>query len=793
MPIQRSMRHACATIALILLACAAVSSQARAEEAKPASLFDFEDGAPGWRALDEGTPSGEPCQTAEAPDVGGQALRVDARLPGVSGAGVAFTNAEGRWHRFTGLSLKVYVPPQAPEKVQAVVYLKDSDLYYYQCFRPNYLPCGQWTELDLDLTARSADWLPGGHSKPWDGYCREDVLEFGVKFISEEAYEGPLLVDSIALKRDEDALLRQNAIYNLRANRAEIGRYEKLEVSFNLARTYENPFDPEQVDVRGRFICPDGSTVSLPGFFYQGYLRRMEHGAEVLVPTGQSQWKIRFAPLQLGTYHYYVEVDDGERIRSELDTFRCVPSGSHGFVRISRTDPNYFEFDDGTFYFAIGQNIASVHDERARVMGVNLPAAEGTYAYDRFLSKMGANGETFGRVWMSPWSFGIEWTKAYDAHYRGLGRYNLCNAWRLDHVVESAREHGVYLMLLFTSHGELSAQHESDFKGSDPQQQQGSPYWDKYGGPIAVPTQIYSSPEALKLYKRKARYIAARWGYATSIMAWEVLNEADLGFGGAGDENVLGRQSAEFVRQVLLHVREHDPAHHMATSGMWQHTHPYAAPTLALNELDFFAGHIFNFDLGGQIAGDQRFIKERYNKVLLVTEAGLTPFAQDPVQTERAMHSALWTSYLLPLPGTACPWWWVLIDQRDLYGDFGGLAAFAKGEDRRGKGYVAATAQVKDLGSGRALAVRCLKNDTRAFCWVYNALSFSPQAYQTQETPAGATVTLSRMQDGAYAVEVWDTHRGAIVGALEAVAQGGTVTFELPAFAQDVACKVVRR
>jgi len=618
------------------------------------------------------------------------------------------------------------------------------------------------------------------------------VLEFGVKFISRQAFEGPLLVDGITLERSEDGLPRRNAIYSLHTNGAKIGRYEKFEVSFNLARTYVNPFDPDEVNVAGKFICPDGSTVSVPGFFYQGYVRRMEGGAEALVPTGQSQWRIRFAPMQLGTYHCYVEVDDGERIRSELDTFRCVPSSSRGFVRVSRTDPDYFEFDDGTYYFPIGHNIAAVHDVRARVMGVNIPAAEKTYAYDRFLSKMQANGENFGRVWMSPWSFGIEWTKAYDVHYRGLGRYNLYNAWRLDHVIEAARQHGVYLMLLFTAHGEIGY-HEGDFRGNDPARLQGSPYWNNYGGPLESPVDLYSSPEAIKFYKRKARYIAARWGYATSIMAWEILNEPDLGFAQARDPMETGRRAAEFVRQVALHVREHDPARHLITSGMWQHGHPYAAPTLALEELDFFAGHIFASDLGAQVAADQRYIKAKFNKLLLVTEAGLTPFAQDPVHTQRAIHSALWTSYLLPLSGTACPWWWVLIDQKDLYGDFAALSAFAKGEDRRGKGYRTAAIQVADLGSGRALGARCLRNETRVFCWAFNAFSFSAQADWAQEKPAGAVITIPDVQDGRYSVEVWDTHEGTVMTSLQATAQGGAVAFELPPFTHDIACKVWRR
>ena len=753
------------------------------------SLYEFEDGAKGWRVLKDGALSEAACETAEAPEGSGKSLRMDAVLPGTAGAGVAFKSGEGRWHQFTNLSLRVYVPREAPAKVQAIVYLKDSGLYYYQHFDGNYLPKGQWTELKLDLTERGRDWEACGHYKPWDGYCREEVLEFGVKFIGSEAFEGAFFLDSVALERNEAALPRQNVIYNLRPNSAEVGRYEKFEVTFNLARTYANPFDPDEVNVVGRFICPDGSTVAVPGFFYQGYLRRMDRGAEDLVPMGQSQWKVRFAPQQLGTYRYYIEVNDGERVQSELGTFQCRPSANHGFVRLSRTDPDYFEFDDGTFYFPIGHNIASVQDVRAGVMGVSLSPAEGTFAYDRFLSRMGASGENFGRVWMTPWSFSIEWTKAYDIHFQGLGRYNLCNAWRLDHVVETARKNGVYLMLLFTSHGEVG-ESESHFYGADPEHLQGSPYWSRYGGPLKGPLNIYDSPEALKFYKRKVRYVAARWGYATSIMSWEILNEPDLAFArGGADALAVGRKAAEFVRQAILEIRQDDPARHLTTSGMWQHTGAHAAPTLSLKEMDFFGGHTFAPDLAAQLAADRRYIKGKFGKTLFVTEAGLTAHPQDPGQTERAIHGGLWMSYLLPLPGTACPWWWVLIDQKDLYGDFAGLAAFAKGEDRRGMNFRSAGLVVKDLGTGRQLMARCLKNETRAFCWVYNSIAFSSQASWTEQKPAGASVTVPGLRDGPYTVQIWDTGRGTVLSTSSTAAQGGAVTFELPPFSQDIACK----
>ena len=776
------------TVCIAVCWLAALGGAVRADAPADLVLLAAE-GPPGpWRVIRDGRLSDEPCPLA-APGGPGAGLRIEADLPGEAGAGLALAKPQGWWHPYTRLRARVFVPRQAPERVQAIVYIKDAGLWYQQHFRAAPLARGSWTELEVDLTALSTDWRPIGHHRPWDGYCRHDVQEVGIKFISDDAYAGPLFVDDVRLQQQPEALPTANVVYNLRPNAARIGRYELFELSFNLTRTYANPFDPEEADVGAVLTRPDGTTVRVPAFFYQGFLRRRERGAQVLVPAGRSQWRVRFAPRQLGTYRYRIDLGDSEPPGADLGTFRCVEGPSHGFVRRSRTDPDYFEFDDGTFFYPIGHNVAAVYDTRARGLGVDVPAEEGTYAYDRYLERMGAAGETFARVWMAPWNLGIEWTKAYEPHFKGLGRYSQQRAWSVDHVVETARAHGVYLMLLLTAHGEVGYV-ESDFKGTDPEHRQGSPYWSGNGGPLDEPTDMYTSPEARKFYKRKARYIAARWGYATSIMAWEILNEPDLGFRHSKNAVEIGRQCAEFVGDVIRHIRRYDPAGHLATSGIMRPMERYAQPTLALDELDFFAGHTFSQTIGPQMAALQRYLKERYGRMLMVTEAGPTAFAQSPVITARGIRSTLWTSYMLPLPSSATPWWWVFIDRKNLYGHFTPLAAFAEGEDRRGKGYAQAPAIAEDKGGRRDLRAYCLRNDSRGFCWVYEPSYFNRPTGGSDGKPQPAVVRLPGLPDGRYTIEVWDTRRGIATETFQADATGDALAFTLPPFVGDIACKL---
>jgi len=779
-------------------------------------LYEFEQGAEGWEPLDATGAPGSVCASVSLGAM--RVLGVGTKLPGVGGARVVLPEGKRNWHPFTHLQLSVYTPAAAPSNAQVIVYLKDADLNYYQHLRRSSLRPGAWTHLRLDLTADSTDWEFRGHYKPWDGYCRHDVQELGVKFVCAEPYEGPFYLDGIRLARDPSALPAANAIYNLRANAAVVGRYEKFELSFNLARTYSNPFDPDEVDVRGRFILPDRTVVTVPGFFYQGYLRRMDKGAERLVPMGHSQWKIRFAPREPGTYHYYVVVKDTELIRSDMGQFRCVESNNRGFVRISEDDPSYLEFDDGSFFYPIGHNIASVFDARARTLQVNIPASEGTYAYDRILSRMAEAGENFGRIWMSPWSFGLEWTKAYDVHYKGLGRYNLRNAWRLDHVLRTAEQKGIRALLLFAAHGELG-DYESDFLGHDRAHCQGSPYWSGrggravdrnyrgpdphpgYHGPIDHPKQIYTSEEVLKLFKRKVRYIVGRWGYSTAVMAWEILNEPDLASFYKGNERhegvTYGELGARFVQALARHIRELDPAEHLITSGCFWYRNSFAHPTHMVEEIDFTTGHVFDENIEHRLLADLRYMRQTFQKIFLATEAGLTPFAQDAETTALAMHRTLWASFMMPGAGAAAPWWWVLIDRRDLYHYFRALVAFAQGEDRRGMGYDAGRGSAQDESGQRKLNIVVLTNGKRAFCWIYHPTSFTSRALWEVDPVAPATVTINGLEPGAYDIEIWDTYRGEIVDRQQGQSRPAdgdaadtVLVLKTPPFARDIACKV---
>lgn len=188
-------------------------------------------------------------------------------------------------------------------------------------------------------------------------------------------------------------------ISGLKANATAVGRYEKYELTFNLADVTPsdyNPFrwettadslSPAGVNVRAEIITPSGTTKTVWGFYDVDYqwlgvsVRYPDKGR--LVPVSSPHWHIRYAPVELGTHRITVKVTDagGTTTSSQL-TFNCIESGKKGFVRVSQ-DKTRFVYSDGSPYVPFGTM-----------------APYGVASVDSTVAKMKANGMNFLRRWL---------------------------------------------------------------------------------------------------------------------------------------------------------------------------------------------------------------------------------------------------------------------------------------------------------------------------------------------------------------------------------------------------------
>ena len=447
------------------------------------------------------------------------------------------------------------------------------------------------------------------------------------------------------------------ALREVRLSSEKVACYERVEMTVDVSATYNNPFDPEDVAVDARVSLPDGKTADVPGFLDRPYQRVLTNGQEVVTPCGEPAWRVRFAPGQPGDYSAVVTVRDRSGSReSKPVRFTAAPGSDPGFVRISPRDRRYFEFDNGRAYFPIGENIC-------------WGGRRGTFDHDDWLPGLGQAGGNYGRLWLSPswFTFALELPgKPEEGH--GMGQLDLGNAWRLDTVLELARQQGIRLMLCIDSFNILR---EKDCYNC----WETTPHNAVNGGPLQRPNDFWRNDEMDRLYRNKLRYLVARYGASTTVLSWEFWNEVD----------VVNDYPSEPVQQwhqrMARYLRSIDPYRHLITTSYGRSEGDPAVDKLP--ELDYVQTHHYGSpDIAVTLARKQAE-KSAYNKPHYVGEIGADSggarFEDDPEGVQ--VHDPLWVALATGGSGLAAPWYWELIHTSHLYGLFGAAARFTKDID----------------------------------------------------------------------------------------------------------------
>jgi len=558
---------------------------------------------------------------------------------------------------------------------------------------------------------------------------------------------------------------------------ATVRRWERFEATLPRPVSEANPFDPRTIAVDVELRSPRGATMEVPAFVMRDYERQLVGGFEKLRASSDLQWKVRFSLPETGVWSWRWRITTPAQVEhgswSQLAVDEAAP-GNHGFVRRSARDARFLEHDDGTSYWAIGENL-SWYDGR------------GTFAYDDWLAKLAAQGCNYARLWMPSWAFGLEWTTRDGGGTltsSSLGNYTdrLDRAWQLDQVIEAAQRHGIHLMLAIQYHGAFSLTSNTEWAHN--------PYNAVNGGPLASPRELFTDPEALELVKRRLRYIVARWGYSPHIMTWELWNEADL------TEQPSAADMTAWHRDMARELRRLDPHDRLISTST--SARDQLSAVWALAEIDYTQIHYYAFE---GLATDfsvliptlaARF--RRYAKPLLLGEVGVD--LRGPAETLRrdpdgdGFHDILWSGLISETFGSGMSWWWDnVIDPQDLYFHFGPLAAFTAGVDFPGEGFRFRTT-LSSTPTGSSLRVFTLHGADTILVWVKNARHnwSSPD----RSTISNGAVTLEDLGDTRWTTTWHDTRTGARAMAGDTVAQAGSATVSVPPFERDIALRLER-
>lgn len=508
-----------------------------------------------------------------------------------------------------------------------------------------------------------------------------------------------------------------------------------------------NPFDPAEIAVSAIFTSPSGTTLTCPGFAYA-------------LANGDGEpdtWRVRFSPNTPGRWRYKLVVETpAARVESEPGSFACASSESRGGIRVARDNPLYFEFEDGSFYYPIGHNVCWNSIEQ----------------YDDQFAKMGLHGENWSRVWLAAWNCEIEWTPRDGFYGGGLGRYELRQADKLDAIVRAAESNGLYLQLVLHEHCRLSANTNPEWHNN--------PYNKARGGMCDAPQDFFTNPDARRLARNRLRYIVARWGYSSHVMAWELFNEVDLTDGFRFDTDLA------WHKEMIAFIRATDPHDRMVTTSYISMPN---ANVYRLPNTDYVMSHVYMPDIITEFARLNPLYAQ-FGKPHLIGEFGRhTADGVDAKDTAgRVLHSGIWAQFMQPAGGNAMSWWWYdLIDPNDLYYHFKALAKFAEGIDRRTRHW---TLETGVLEAGRA-RVLTLASPDLVLVWIYDS-KLLPWSENPPATPPALSglMRFENATDGSWIVESWDTYKGEIQSTRSVEASGGKLEFPFDAPGPDVAFKL---
>lgn len=445
------------------------------------------------------------------------------------------------------------------------------------------------------------------------------------------------------------------AISNVSISKTPVARYETVEVTFQMAGQWQNPFDPNDIRVDAAFTAPDGAQATVPGFFYQEYRRTVSNGRESYERVGEPCWKARFAPTQVGKYACVLKAKNaGREIVAEAPAFVCTAAGTgHGYLRLSQHNPLYFEFEDGTPFCAVAMD-----------------KALGTISqYERIYDRFAGAGGNFNRLFLTHSNFNImERVVAAGRADKGVGKLNLEYCWAVDQVLELGERLGVYHMLTLTN--------QTNFRTSDSG-------WDtnvyniKNGGFLQQPGEYWTDERAQRVFENLLRYVVARWGSSTSVFSWDLWNEASA----AGGFNP--KTAAQWHQRMARSLRAVDQVRHVIHTN-FGNLNSYAEVD-GLPEMELVSTNTYAVKDIAQIGAVwTKRLLEQFHKPYMLTEYGIGHTmgpggyaAHDP---ERVMvHDGLWSPLVSGSAGTGMAWDWNWLDDDRFYRYIQAVAQVVKG------------------------------------------------------------------------------------------------------------------
>jgi hypothetical protein len=571
------------------------------------------------------------------------------------------------------------------------------------------------------------------------------ILFFSILFLSACRGNQIAVPSTIAVTPTVEVDLPK--ITSVELERNEVPRYESLELTLEMEAEYSNPYDAREVALEGVFTGPEGTEMTVPGFW-----------------DGEGAWKIRFTPSQEGLWTYTVSVTDrrGNSL-PHLGEFTVTSSDLHGWIQPghlfnSAYSGHYLVHHDGTPFYGVG------HCDAFNILIDGFDTEVGVHLFDT----MKAANENYV-VWWPLYSNSPVASRYND--------YSVANLKVIDAVVKDAEKEGIYLIFTIWDHPQLrDDQHPSWATGN----------WSLNGfSKLSSLSEFFTSQEAWIWQENFYRYIIARWGYSPAIGMWQTVSEIN-------GTNAL-EQTDPWHEKVNNYFVENDPYRHPTTAS-------------GSGEVDWEAGHMvmdvpqvhlyeWNEDAIGaaEHAADWTSrMWDRTERPNWIGEFGATGNTHYP----ELFHHAIWGALASGAAMTPAEWnsggSWGRVTP-EMNEDISRFAQFVSGMPLAAWN----PSKLEITSSDPEVRAWGLAGKDGGLFWVQD---FSLEGKPIEEVRSSMPLRTDVQMDldgiavGSYTIRPYDTWQGVYLEEFGVECQDGEAcTIALPDFTSDMAFKIIRK
>jgi len=714
-------------------------------------------------------------------------------------------------HQAVTIVATIDVPADAPLGLGVGAFVSDQHGHWFQECRPGALTSGA-QEVRFRISPQS-QLVAEPTGATWNAGATPLLTRVGLFFWSAAVNHARLRIDAFKVIPEDEPLVRTRAadcLTELRGDGVDAqGLFhattgQRWTLSVTPGPFPENPYDPADFALDARITGPDGSGLTIAGFYDQPMALVDRGDSEQALPHGSGHFEVRFRPRQGGRYHIELRgcwhQDPQRTVVVQLPDLVVAGAAWDGYVHVDAGDSRFFSLDH-QFYWPITLNLHATTDQRSHErMQTVLTPNRGAATYIALLDRCSQAGITAVEIWMASWNLGLEWRKEWPG-FEGIGRYNQANAARLDAILDAAWARGIRINLVIYNHGQASPSLDSEW--------QDSPFNTANGGPLATPLEIFDSPEAERAQADLRRYIIARYADQPAILGWKLWSEINLtaagrmgGRFGASQSDVSDEERhavlVHWHKDAAAHWRAEDVYGHGVTTHWASDYRQADSDIMSLPDIGYVCIDAYLQRRGATTLAQLIFnsVNDMVNglgkvtKPILVTEYGGSPQGATVPALTAEMAIAPWASLVSGLGGAPMLWWSEWVDQGNRWASFAPVARYLVGEDLRG---VQAHAFVLAAGSSATgtLWAAAWERPGRTLGYVVDTDWAADGISNELQTDTWIQIG-QQVPHGTCLLQWWNADTGVIIDTQTIAHAGGPFLIHAPPFVHHIAFKLWR-